>query len=360
MCKQISFIMVLISVFILSDRTEAEVFYDNFNTPHNYLTEGVIGTGWDGFIGLGPGETVDALNADMNHPGELYIRSTNARWEPPFTPLGPFLYKEVAGDFIATVHVTDFAGSFGHQVLHNDSFIMARVADINAAGAGEDFECVHYFPTWVGNMGRDVNNGVESEWGFIGRYWQGDDTFALAQEYIQLERRGNIFYFRISEDGVYWESLDTSDSPFNVNGFCIERPDLAGLPLQVGLAHATYSSAPGYVAFDDFTLYEHRPVIYVDSNAAGANNGSSWENAYKYLQNALWAAGSGTDIWAAQGTYRPDEDINEPNGTDDRTATFQLKNGVAIYGGFPSGGGNWASRKPQYIPNHPQRRPQRR
>ena len=52
------------------------------------------------------------------------------------------------------------------------------------------------------------------------------------------------------------------------------------------------------------------------------------------------------EIWVAQGTYRPDEDTSNPDGTGSRTATFQLKNSVAIYGGFPTGGGNWASRNP--------------
>jgi parallel beta-helix repeat protein len=81
-------------------------------------------------------------------------------------------------------------------------------------------------------------------------------------------------------------------------------------------------------------------TIYVDASATGANDGSSWADAYKYLQNALWTAGSGTEIRVAQGTYRPDEDNAHPDGNDSRYMTFQLKNGVALYGGFPSGGGS--------------------
>jgi hypothetical protein len=87
-------------------------------------------------------------------------------------------------------------------------------------------------------------------------------------------------------------------------------------------------------------------TIYVDASATGANNGSSWADAYKYLQDALTAAEPDTDIWVAQGTYWPDEDTDHPAGTDNRDATFQLKNNVALYGGFPSGGGSWENRDP--------------
>jgi parallel beta-helix repeat protein/predicted outer membrane repeat protein len=87
-----------------------------------------------------------------------------------------------------------------------------------------------------------------------------------------------------------------------------------------------------------------RPAVavtrHVDLSATGANNGTSWANAYTSLQSALAAAVAGDEIWVAQGTYRP----AAPNGP--RTATFQLRNGAAMYGGFPTGGGTFEQRDP--------------
>jgi hypothetical protein len=74
--------------------------------------------------------------------------------------------------------------------------------------------------------------------------------------------------------------------------------------------------------------YEYQSLIYyVKWDAGGANNGSSWLDAYTDLQSALAAAFSGDEIWVAAGTYKPTA------GTD-RTISFTLKNGVAMYGGF--------------------------
>jgi hypothetical protein len=75
----------------------------------------------------------------------------------------------------------------------------------------------------------------------------------------------------------------------------------------------------------------------VDADASGANNGWSWADAYNYLQDALADASSASkpvEVRVAGGTYKPDEDSNDPNGTGDRTATFQLKNAVPIKGGY--------------------------
>jgi hypothetical protein len=72
-------------------------------------------------------------------------------------------------------------------------------------------------------------------------------------------------------------------------------------------------------------------IIYVDADAVGANNGTSWEDAFTTLQPALGVAVIGDQIWVAAGTYTPTY-LFSPG--DPRSATFQLKNGVALYGGF--------------------------
>ena len=76
-----------------------------------------------------------------------------------------------------------------------------------------------------------------------------------------------------------------------------------------------------------FTFSLQAQVLYVKADANGANNGTSWSNAYTDLQSAIATADYGTQIWVAVGTYKP------TTGTD-RDAYFELKNGLEIYGGF--------------------------
>ena len=83
-------------------------------------------------------------------------------------------------------------------------------------------------------------------------------------------------------------------------------------------------------------------VIYVDADAAGANNGSNWTDAYTDLQDALGAAAEGDEMWVAEGMYKP-------TSGSDRTISFDLVSGVALYGGF---NGTEATRDERDSNNH--------
>jgi hypothetical protein len=75
-------------------------------------------------------------------------------------------------------------------------------------------------------------------------------------------------------------------------------------------------------------------TIYVDDSAAVGGNGQNWATPYRYLQDAMTAAVYGDEIFVGEGVYIPDQNSVYPSGTGSRQATFQLKNGVALRGGY--------------------------
>lgn len=85
-------------------------------------------------------------------------------------------------------------------------------------------------------------------------------------------------------------------------------------------------------------------TVYVDANASGANDGTSWQNAFIDLQLALEECTNYSQIWVAEGVYKP------TSSTTDRTATFELKDTVQVYGGFPTGGSQFTDRNSAIYP----------
>jgi hypothetical protein len=70
---------------------------------------------------------------------------------------------------------------------------------------------------------------------------------------------------------------------------------------------------------------------YVNQAATGNNNGTSCENAYTTLHDALENYKENDVIWVAAGTYLPE---NLSAWSDDTKRTFYLHQNVSIYGGF--------------------------
>jgi hypothetical protein len=84
----------------------------------------------------------------------------------------------------------------------------------------------------------------------------------------------------------------------------------------------------------DYTVAvrELTSTMYVNQNAVGSGDGTSWENAFRYLQTACEAAAEFPDdlpkqIWIATGTYKP-KDAND---------YFKLTPNTSYIGGFEGG-----------------------
>lgn len=67
-------------------------------------------------------------------------------------------------------------------------------------------------------------------------------------------------------------------------------------------------------------------TIYVDKDATGNNNGTSWANAYTSIELAFGNSIVGDKIWIKQGVYKPFGTL--------RATTFDIPNGVEVYGSF--------------------------
>lgn len=79
-----------------------------------------------------------------------------------------------------------------------------------------------------------------------------------------------------------------------------------------------------------------RPIAYVNKNATGENDGSSWANAYTNLEDALSLNSSlaNQEIWVAKGTYKPTTTTTNITIIDRNKYFGVNKSNIKIYGGF--------------------------
>lgn len=94
----------------------------------------------------------------------------------------------------------------------------------------------------------------------------------------------------------------------------------------------------------DIGAFEYQPVSssrirYVNKDGTGDGTGSSWDNASANLQamiDELAESGDGQpgEVWVAAGEYEP---LTQLIPGTSHTASFRMRNGVSVYGGFAGG-----------------------
>jgi autotransporter-associated beta strand protein len=239
-----------LTVLLAVMSARAAVFTDAFDAAQDYLVNGVAGTSWDGFFYnlYGGNTTVAAADADSSNAGVLTFRTTYGNWENGDND-GVLLYKTVAGDFDARVQVISM-----NVVAWHDGGLMARVADTNDAGSGEDWVAVKHFANSNQNGHRSTDNNVGST-----------ISVGPAQPWLRLTREGNTVTSYRSADGVNWSRISAST-----------RNDMGGLALQVGLWQATFSGNQGTALFDNFSL--RTPAVWNLGTGGSWTASGNWTN----------------------------------------------------------------------------------
>jgi len=123
-------------------------------------------------------------------------------------------------------------------------------------------------------------------------------------------------------------SIENGNGAFNLEPANTHNITVRFSPISTGAKNAILrisSNDPDEAQKDVSLSGNGKGPIFVDQDATGPNDGSSWENAYTELQNALAASQTDDAIWVAEGIYVPGAE---------REHTFQLIEGAALYGGF--------------------------
>ena len=166
------------------------------------------------------------------------------------------------------------------------------------------------------------------------RAWTGRNLQLARQrpEARRLLDRGRISAWReLAKDPGFVDAAHddyrlSSDSPCRAMGYTVAT---SSLPAAVALPPPpepdrgpTAEAKPHAAATRGAILHVRR------ANTAGPWDGRSWRTAFATLVDALAAVGrERTEIWVAAGTYTPTA------GTD-REASFVLREGMELYGGF--------------------------
>ena len=97
--------------------------------------------------------------------------------------------------------------------------------------------------------------------------------------------------------------------------------------IKIGVRIALVASLMlGFGFFSAQPAFASTTILYIIPNGLTSGACDAWANACD-LQYALTGASANSELWVKAGTYRPATSANV-------NATFQLKNGVALYGGF--------------------------
>jgi predicted outer membrane repeat protein len=155
----------------------------------------------------------------------------------------------------------------------------------------------------------------------------GQETNGASVTTFQFSDIGSAYSGQISDNG----GVSTNDIVASLQSAQV----ISRLVYEVEMNPTVSTSLSNTIGFN-FVEPATAARIYVDHAASGANNGTTWTDAYTSLQTAFENAFPTDEVWVAKGTYKPSS-TQELTTTGSRYRHFRLPNSVGVYGGFISG-----------------------
>jgi predicted outer membrane repeat protein len=174
-------------------------------------------------------------------------------------------------------------------------------------GSGSDDYTLHG-PVAVDGSGNVYVSGFSgATWGSpVNSHAGGYDAFAA-----KLDSSGGLLWHTFMGSASYDESFSVA-----VDGF--------GNVYVAGYSDAAWGSpVNSHAGGEDVLVAKIIQPWYVTELGSGAKDGTSWDDAFDSIQDAIDAASPGGEIWVKEGTYALTSQIN-------------VIKPVAIYGGFPA------------------------
>ncbi len=194
------------------------------------------------------------------------------------------------------------ANSSGDEIYNDGSadpnFSFCDIEGCGGSGGG-----------WDPNFGTDDGNNIDSAPCFV------DSSTPAGLDAV----------FGTFDDGLIFNAASPCIDA--ANGSTASANDITGKGrIDVSYVENTGGGDPNYA---DMGAYEAIIIWFVDADANGNDDGTSWTDAYTDLQDALndTNVAAGDQIWVADGNYFPTDG-------SDRSISFVLVEGVAVYGGF--------------------------
>ncbi|MCC0175687.1 hypothetical protein I4641_01675 [Waterburya agarophytonicola K14] len=172
-----------------------------------------------------------------------------------------------------------------------------------------------------------------------GAYAADNSTIYLSEEFLidNADNPDAVSNVVIDSVGHFLDSeANSTDSPGDEGEiFAAEVTGVSLSDVELSILRGVEDAGAVNINGENIEVEQQTSIIYVDRDAEGENNGTSWTNAYTDLQSALAAGGASDQIWVAEGTYFPVTGNTLPQGVSNpRDVSFVIPSGVEVYGGF--------------------------